>query len=181
MIFNAIAETGFNSDLWVSAICDSTYFESVLCDQVPTMTSDTEPSGEASASSVYNNDNTNYGTWKAFCGYVGGWNSISNTTAGWVQYKFDSPINIKKATWSNSTGSDAGKSPRNIQIMGSNDGNSFDQLASYVNTSTERGASFELTIKNTKKYLIYRFNVTSINSSYNPMVIVPFLQFYGRY
>ena len=48
-----VDDTVLNSDLWCSAICDSTYFESVLNVKVPTMTSNTEPSGEVNCTNVY--------------------------------------------------------------------------------------------------------------------------------
>ena len=49
---NYCANTLLANSTWRTAICNSTYFESVLNVKVPTMTSNTTPSGEAFASST---------------------------------------------------------------------------------------------------------------------------------
>jgi hypothetical protein len=78
---------------WCNAICNSEYLESVLNVKVPTMTDNTHPSGEASASTVYQ---TNY-AYKAFdgndstkweCGFV------ASDLYPYVQYDFGSNVKI---------------------------------------------------------------------------------------
>lgn len=48
---NYCADTLLGNSTWLTAICNSTYFESVLSVKVPTMTSDTTPSGTCGANS----------------------------------------------------------------------------------------------------------------------------------
>ena len=77
---------------WLNAICNSTYFESVLNVKVPTMTGKTTPSGECFASTrddiVYlafdNNTSTYWGT------------SVENTTNHFVGYDFGYNVKIYK-------------------------------------------------------------------------------------
>lgn len=87
------AITLLNNSTWCNAICNSAYFESVLNAKVPTMTSNTTPSGEAFASL---NDGSAY---QAF---------DNNTSTGWstgsnqkkrerVGYKFPDNVIVKKA------------------------------------------------------------------------------------
>ena len=86
-----------SNSTWCTAICNSTYFESVLDVKVPTMTSNTAPSGTASASSVYQSSNT-YLAYKAFDGNTGTFWLSNNTSGGssWLQYEFTSPIRLAK-------------------------------------------------------------------------------------
>lgn len=85
---------------WRTAICNSTYFESVLNVKVPTMTSDTTPSGEAFGSNPRNAD---YKPFRAFNGLDKSWSGTSNygyTTValpGDVGYDFGTAVAVSKA------------------------------------------------------------------------------------
>lgn len=84
-----------NSDLWVSAICDNAYFEYVLRDKVPTMYSNTEPSGECFSDSIYNN----FQPWKAFDNddSTSAFCNVSETQTYWyIGYELTAPLNLYK-------------------------------------------------------------------------------------
>lgn len=81
---------------WSNAICNSTYFESVLSTKIPTMTSNTTPSGIASSSSAI----TGYEAYKAMDGASEGsdntgWIATGNT--GTIAYNFNKNVIVKKA------------------------------------------------------------------------------------
>lgn len=87
-------------DAYVS-IGDLQFYGTQLVGLVPTMTSNTTPSGEAFASSVYNNS---FGAYKAFDGSTsdGKWVS-SGTTNQYVGYKFVNKTNVKFVSVTNET------------------------------------------------------------------------------
>lgn len=78
---------------WRTSICNSTYFESVLNVKVPTMTSNTAPSGEAITSGAYS-------TTPAYYAFDGNdstmYQSIDYSLNHWVGYAFPSAVKIYK-------------------------------------------------------------------------------------
>lgn len=88
---NYCADTLLADEDWCEAICNSTYFESVLNVKVPVMTSNTTPSGVASAESEY----TGNPAWKAFDGNnTTASNMESSTLTKWIQYQFERAVKI---------------------------------------------------------------------------------------
>ena len=80
---------------WRTTICDSTYFESVLNVKVPTMTSNTAPSGEVIASGSY----SNLYPYKAFDGDIAQpWQGSTGASGSgnneWCGYKFTSAVKM---------------------------------------------------------------------------------------
>jgi hypothetical protein len=136
---------------------------------IPTMTSNTTPSGVASASSSVNSD---YGAWKAFDKIYNNGNSdvwMSAATAyGWLSYQFSSPVIIRKYTISNlssvESGAYATRSPKDWTFEGSSDGVSWNILDSQQNqtgwTSAQKRA---FTINKPNSYAYYRLNITANN------------------
>ena len=116
---------------WINAIANSAYIESVLNVKVPTMTSNTAPSGVASAIHEY----SSYLAYKAFdknSASPNWWvdtNSVNaNATSpeGWIGYKFTSAKKIYCATH-------AAADTVPIQewnVKGSNDGSNWTTLGS---------------------------------------------------
>ena len=82
------AETLLADSTWCNAICNSTYFESVLTTKVPTMTSNTTPSGVASASYEVHEGGTYYDAWKAFDNDNSDCWSSNSKTDQWLAYEF---------------------------------------------------------------------------------------------
>lgn len=95
---NYCANTLLSDSTWLNGICNSLYIESVLNVKVPTMTSNTTPSGVASA-----NREDNY----AYCAFDGDsstrWVSGSGFQNDYVSYKFTRNVAIYafKATFTN--------------------------------------------------------------------------------
>lgn len=85
---------------WLDAICNSTYFESVLNVKVPTMTSNTTPSGEVLISDCYSQV---YDGYYAFDGNdSSNWNSANSGTTEygkWIGYHFTSSVRIYKISY----------------------------------------------------------------------------------
>lgn len=160
---------------WRGAICNSTYFESVLNVKVPTMTSNTTPSGVVSASS--NNASSSY-DYQLFDGNTStAWQSAVNTgNNSWIQYKFASAVKIYKfgvMGYSNAATSYIGK------VQGSNDGNSWTDLTSDF-TASNTSISYDL-ISNIGSYKYYRLQTIQCNwTQERPRVLMSFAQFYGR-
>lgn len=81
------ADTLLADATWREAICNSEYFESVLNVKVPTMTSNTAPSGTCSAKTVRTSGATE--AWKAFDNSESTqYQSAQNTIGEYVAYKF---------------------------------------------------------------------------------------------
>lgn len=169
------ADTLLADATWRIAICNSAYFESVLNVKVPTMTSDTTPSGEASASSLYRNDV--YQAWKAFDGASteqDRWIPSDSDTNPRLIYKFNSTTCIRKAKFYNFD------KAITCKIQGSNTGNSNDwhdltNLSSTIAQSTW----YETDIDNNDKYLYYAVYMPNQQSSQHKISIRE-VQFYGR-
>jgi hypothetical protein len=127
---------------------------------VPTMTSNTAPSGVASAQNIYNNDST-YAAWKAFDNDVNTyWNNLAQGDGGglpvWLKYDFGS-ANAKIVhsyfmnlyNYSNSW-----------DFQGSNDNSAWTTLDSQTN---QTGGDHTYNISNTTAYRYYRINFTYSN------------------
>lgn len=159
---------------WRTAICNSTYFESVLNVKVPTMTSNTTPSGVASGSGTAgsgyefyrafdNNDNT---SWQ-------GSGSTSGSALGeYVEYQFTTPITVGIV---NTYGGSYNATNAQFTIKGSNDGTNYTNLATFnvSGTSTTK----KTTISNTSAYR--RLRVECTNNSGTTAIFYT-IQFYGR-
>lgn len=78
---------------WCSAICNSAYVDSVLNVKVPKMTSNTTPSGVASASTNYN---SNYPAWYAFDeNATTSWAPVDAMNNEWIKYQFTKNVTLK--------------------------------------------------------------------------------------
>lgn len=91
---NYASNTLLADSTWCNAICNSTYFESVLNAKVPAMTSNTTPEGVASGSSKHN-DSYNY--YLAFNGNNNstGWLPAASDTAGHAKVDYQFPNAVK--------------------------------------------------------------------------------------
>ncbi len=91
---NYCAETLLGNSTWCTAICNSTYFDRVLTTKVPTMTSNTTPSGQVIYNSYFND------TYYPFYAFDGNdstyWAQDSEATIGYIGYVFPSAVKIYK-------------------------------------------------------------------------------------
>lgn len=154
---------------WCTAIGNSTYFEKVLNVKVPTMTSNTAPSGEVfgnTGNTAYNSFNGNNSN---DVGKSGNFPHI-------LGYKFVNKVIVKRMWVKNRISSPS--MFKNFTIEGSNDGTNFTPIKTLVNTNNNSGYEqyFDL-YENNKPYLYYRLNVTSHHGSFTSFGNI---QFYGR-
>lgn len=170
---------------WRTTICNSTYFESVLNVKVPTMTSNTAPSGEAKASSSFSGTGSEYYPFKAFDKNTSTrWLSqtVYSSTVSYIQYMFTDKVVINKVhvqfdTWN--TGSISTIS--SLKVKGSNDGTTFTNIATLSLTSKTQDFVFANNIG--YKYIrleITGYNAISTSQSVPSNVSIDELQFYGR-
>ena len=106
---------------WRNAICNSTYMESVLNVKVPTMTSNTTPSGNVIASYEQSG---NY-AYKAFDGNDNTfWNTYGSgdpTANQWIGYSFTRAVGVRMAIIVGRLG-ETYNTIKDYKIQGSNDG-----------------------------------------------------------
>lgn len=158
---------------WASAICNSTYFESVLNVKVPTMTSNTAPSGEASASS----SGSSYAPYKAFDGNQGTKWLASSNGDGWLQYEFASAIRLARVELF------IAKSVTNTSeylesITGANDGaeTTIFDTQTLINSSSQNVTTI-LPITHSGSYKKIKLNLSIPNTV---QAYADEVQFYGR-
>ena len=133
----------------------------------PIMTSNTEPSGEVSASSYYD---TRY-PWHAFTQNENGdiyYNWASNGTSGgeWIQYQFAKAQKVTKIDFYNRNASD-GYYPTQLTVKGSNDGINWTELGVYTSFNSGAKVKTTLVIAHPSNYKIYRLIFDSMTPSAN--------------
>jgi hypothetical protein len=126
---------------------------------IPVMTSNTAPSGTASASSSY----SSVAAWYAFSVAQNGW--ITNgTSTGWLQYQFPSSQTVYSYSivpWSSDTF--PGRTPTAWTLQGSNDGSTW----TTVDTRTAASSSWRqwiptyFTLASSATWTYWRLNVTA--------------------
>ena len=186
-LYNYASNTLLADNTWLNAICNSTYFESVLNVKVPTMTSATTPSGEASASSSYDSTRTAFHAFDGTAEYPNYWASANNVTSAYIQYMFVNAIKLKLAKLCLvPTGSGASSfTPQNctLKIQGSNDGSTFTDLIETTISSTD-GRNFKnIPINdNETKYKYIRIQYTNASMKVSSYLHNSLAEgnFYGR-
>lgn len=150
-----ISLTGGEYKYWENASSE------VYSSFIPALTSNTAPSGIASASSIYS---TTYDAWTAFDKNTTsgqGWITLSGTTIGWIQYKF---VNPRKITRYEITSSNViGSSPKNFTFEGSNDGSNYTVLDTKTSQTWTGFEKRTFNIVNENSYLYYRINISLNN------------------
>lgn len=169
---------------WADAIGNSEYFEEVLNVKVPKMTSNTAPSGVASASTEYSSEYSAYHAYYAFDG-IGkttttehGWSTQANDLPAWLQYEFVNPVVVTRfdlRAYNNETANS-----KNFKIQGSNDGATFTDLYSgqIDNSSNADKKLISGTFENNTAYKYYRCYIVDTWGS--TWAGLSYLQFYGR-
>jgi hypothetical protein len=181
----------YTSDLPISQFDNNETFYSTF-----SMTSDdTTVAGLryiTSASSVLNNDNVNYGGWRAYDGDVGGtwwhsagsWNDttgqytgsvVTRTTNGtsytgeWLTIQLPFPIILSRYVLLGRDGAAHQRSPRNFVILGSNDGNNWNLVDQQTNINDwATGVSKNFYVRNNINqytYAYYRIIVSRVGNS----------------
>lgn len=129
---------------------------------VPAMTSNTTPSGVASASSIYG---AGWDAWYAFNGVDdAGWATVSGTLTGWLAYEFTSSqyVGSYKIKCQNHVNGPTA-APKNWTFEGWN-GSSWDTLDTQTNiTGWSIGTWKTFSLANTEFYTKFRINITANN------------------
>ncbi|SEL81276.1 F5/8 type C domain-containing protein [Paenibacillus sp. cl141a] len=126
---------------------------------IPTMTSNTAPSGEASASS----SNSSNPAYMAFDknGSSGAWVSAAGGTTGWIQYKFPYKMIIAKYDIYPQTNL-INRAPKSWTFEGSDDGTRWEVLDTQTNIAGwTTNVAKEFTIRNPKEKQYYRLNISA--------------------
>lgn len=171
---NYASNTLLGDSTWCSAICNSTYFESVLNVKVPTMTSNTTPSGVCSASSENSSGTTP--AWKAFDNDNSTmWSSaIDQITNQWLSYQFASPKKICMVVLTNVTRSSNIYLPANCKIQYTSN---YVDVKSFVNSDVQSETTkVVLDEPLTSEY----WRLFMADNTGNRYIQLATLQFYGR-
>lgn len=146
------------SSVWADAIQASIYRTS--SSQVPTMTSNTDPSGECFASSE---SSSSYAAWKAFDSNSSStyWRASGSAVPSYVGYKFENPefITSVKLQCASDT-----YSASKFKIQASNDGEEWVDVSEEFTTAIPTTLT-EYNLINPGNYLYYRLYIISLSSS----------------
>lgn len=174
---NYCANTLLSDSTWLNAIAYSTYIESVMNVKVPTMTSNTTPSGEVIYSKQYNGDQFAYYAFDnnpSTSMQLDAFNNISDNYIGY-DFTIQKVVKIVKITQ---------LIDNNVyyfyswKFEGSNDNSTWVELDE-VTANTESAVIRELT--NTTAFRYYRCHlVRTLNSAHPYYGIAYEIQFYGR-
>jgi len=133
---------------------------------IPIMTSNTSPSGIASASSVWNK------TYDAYLAFdrgttIYGWTTGEKNTSGWLEYDFDNEKSITKYTIDNNALSES--SPKNWTFEAwDTQSNKWIVLDTRSNIADwKSGVKKDFTFDNRNSYSKYRINITTNCGSNN--------------
>lgn len=131
---------------------------------IPIMTSNTAPSGVASASSE---SASNYAAYYAFNGLKGTGNSWQSTTVQcWISYAFTEKKIVNAYALTSDTASRAGYMPKRWNFEGSNDGLNWEILDTRVDqTGWLEAETKTYAINNKKDFLSYRLNILDSNNN----------------
>lgn len=137
---------------------------------IPDMTSDTSPSGIASASAVYDNSSPAY---YAFDGKEStAWKSNSNATnTKYIQYQFETAQCVKKIHLI----AEAAQACT-YTFSGSNDGTTFTDLSTFTVSSGSQVSDY-FDISNTESYKYYRLSAVKNSSGFNGVTIYSLMMF----
>ncbi|MBU3146957.1 Ig-like domain-containing protein [Clostridium sp. CF012] len=132
---------------------------------IPTMTSNTKPSGIANASS----ENGSYSAWecfnKSFFLKSNYWMASTNSVPQWVSYKFPTSKTICKYTIKYINWYDVTRAPTSWIFQGSNDGTNWIDLDIRTGISWKSDETKSLIFNNTTAYTDYRVYISKINGS----------------
>lgn len=162
---NYCADTLLSDSTWAEAICNSTYFESVLNTKVPTMTSNTTPSGTCFASG--SSDPAYY----AFDGNDSTHWAAPDAVDGTVGYEFTSDVCIRKAKFRALYGT------RQFSVSYSDDGTTYTSCSETV-TATNAETDYYVLTTATTAHKYWRMNVHHTQGASG--FFVQTVQFYGR-
>ena len=143
---------------------------------VPSMTSNTMPYGEAFADSTY----STYGAYKAFDGVLGGdpWHSTNSSATHYVGYKFVNPICCKAFSYKQVESAQyPARKVIKLTLRGSNDGGATWQPIYETTDVPDFGLTKTYKFNNSEYYLSLSLLLTLASAEYTT---TQYVQFYGR-
>ena len=170
---NYCANTLLADSDWCTGICNSAYKESVMNAKIPTMTSDTTPSGTASASSVYSTNSA----WYSMDGNNTSFWHSNQASSHWLRYQFADAICGKCFEFASRNTS--GRIATSLKLQGSNDGNTWTDIKTVIPSQTVGDTSVQHfdCPDNAISYAYYNLAITMASSQYTDVIT---LQIYGR-
>jgi hypothetical protein len=176
---DVVASNGFTVTIDQNINVDSlTNAVTTITNVIPTMTSNTTPSGIASASNVYASS-PSYEPWRAFINANTGNPYLSGNLTFWLAYEFTSPKIIDRYEIAMGIGISTSSTMRDWTFEGWN-GTSWVVLhtvTNYLPASWSSGYASPASIGNTTAYIKYRYNCTAANAG-APYVNVAFVRWY---
>ena len=170
--YNYCANKLISNATWAEELASSTYWQYVFDVSVPTMTSNTTPSGVASASTEAS---APYAAWKAFDSSEvqnNYWQTTPNAGVGsWIQYEFTEPVEISKIMilpYGNTY------SPKSTKIQAYVDGSWEDIATGTLVDSFTKQYLYVNTLKSSTKVRAY------FETAYGTTIAICQIQFYGR-
>lgn len=170
---NYCADALLSNSTWLNAICGSTYFESVLNVKVPTMTSNTTPSGVASASSVSGSNDA----FHAFDNVSGNRWASSGVPPANLNYKFTQNVKVYKVSFRPFYG--GGQTVKDYQIESKVNG-SWVSEKSGTTENVDYTNPIDVVITSPNASDEHRIYVSSSHTNSFNYVSIHSLQFYGR-
>ena len=143
-----------------------------VCIKVPTMTSNTTPSGTVIYSSAKGTDYA----WHAFSGTTAPW-SPTNPTDQYIGYIFDVPILLYRVDITN--GATSNNQLTRFRVQGSNDGTNWADITGVITRSAGGGDTTSHIIYTDVAYSGYRV-YGSCESSTDNTITIRALQIYGK-
>lgn len=165
------ATTLLGDATWRSAIVNSTYIESVLNKKVPTMTSNTTPSGTASASVGDSN------AYKVFDGNSSTYWDENYSTNQWVAYENTSPTVVNAVSILSAIAGSTYRRIQNFKVEGYKDGE-WETIYTGVYQKTSEATPQVFDFSNIESYTKHRLYV--VDTYDGTYIGVAELQFYGR-
>ncbi len=146
------------------------FIQSEFQNLIPYMTSNSSPSGVASASSSYS---SSYYPWKSLDyepqGVWTGWISTptGTFTGQWLSYEFDEPITIMAYRIEPQSGNNPDRSPNNWVLQGWNESQweTLDTRSNYTISNWLEETSRKFTVQYPKTFNKFRLYVNQVNGS----------------
>ena len=167
-----------DSNDWLIPIHNSPYTEDILNVKIPVMTSDTTPSGNASASGVWK---AGYEAYKAFNGNASqtqGW--INDThISGWLQYDFETPVYFYLFDYKGGVNGNR-LALLDFKMQGTNNGVDMSDLTEVISNADKNlhnEIPFTKNNENAYRYIRIMCDTTRTVDAYNGIAV---LQVYGR-
>ena len=171
MSLSSLGNTTFDlMEYSTNATAQATYVSNAAytTDRIPTMTSNTAPSGVASTSDEYD---ATFTAFKAMNKNSSDAWFTGNVMPQWLQYQFTSGKIITNYTLTAINNGNYVYTPLNWKFLGSNDGSAWTLLDTRTGITFSQGQNRSFTIDNSVSYTYYRINAT--DNSYSNKRINP--------